>query len=197
MKKTHTLALLVVILLAAFFLRQHKLFGFPFFGDEVASGNIALDILDGKIAPFYQQAEGREALYSYTMALAFALLGDSEMANRWPSVAWSMAFVALMFVYGRILFKSDRAGLLSAGLTAALFWPTVFAHIGLRAVSMPVLMVPVVMGVLMGVHRGFVAVLVTVVAMSRGLVPVLMFMLVLGMATHPSTLLSSFKLTNF
>jgi hypothetical protein len=62
---------------------------------------------------------------------------------------------------------------------------------------MPVLMVPVVMGVLMGVHRGFVAVLVTVVAMSRGLVPVLMFMLVLGMATHPSTLLSSFKLTNF
>jgi hypothetical protein len=148
-KRTHTLAILVVILLAAFFLRQYKPFGFPFFGDEVASGNIALDILEGKIAPFYRQAEGREALYGYTMALSFALLGDSEIANRWPSVAWSMAFVALMFVYGRILFRSDRAGLLSAGLTAALFWPAVFAHIGLRAVSMPVIMIPALLGLVL------------------------------------------------
>jgi predicted membrane-bound mannosyltransferase len=100
MKKSLALALLVFILLAAFFLRQYKLFGLPFFGDEVDSGDIALDILQGKIAPFYPHADGREGLYFYSMAVSFAVLGDSEIANRWPSVAWSMIFVAMMYVYG-------------------------------------------------------------------------------------------------
>jgi hypothetical protein len=38
--------------------------------------------------------------------------------------------------------------------------------------------------VLMGVHRGFVAVLMAVVAVSLGFVPVLMLMLVFAMAAH-------------
>ena len=54
---------------------------------------------------------------------------------------------------------------------------------------MPVLMMPVVVGVLMRVHRVFVAVLMAVVAMSLALVPVLMFMLVFAMATHAAHLL--------
>jgi 4-amino-4-deoxy-L-arabinose transferase-like glycosyltransferase len=148
-KRSHTYAVLIAILLSAFFLRQYRLFGMPFFGDEVDSGDIALEILDGKIAPFYPHAEGREGLYFYTMAIAFALLGDSELANRWPSVAWSTVFVALMYAYGRVVFKSRRIGLLAAGLTAALFWPAVFAHIGLRAVSMPVMMTPALMGLVL------------------------------------------------
>lgn len=152
MKRSHALAALVVILLAAFFLRQFKLFGLPFFGDEVDSGDIALGILDGKIAPFYPHADGREALYFYPMALAFALLGDSEIANRWPSVAWSLVFVALMYVFGRTLFRSRRVGVMAAGLTAALWWPAVFAHIGLRAVSMPVVMIPALLGLVIGLR---------------------------------------------
>jgi 4-amino-4-deoxy-L-arabinose transferase-like glycosyltransferase len=151
-KRSHTYALLVAILLAAFFLRQYKLFGLPFFGDEVDSGDIALEILGGNIAPFYPHAEGREGLYFYTMAIAFALLGDSEIANRWPSVVWSMVFVALMYVYGRVLFRSRRVGLLSAGLAAALFWPTVFAHIGLRPGSMPVIMTPALIGLVLALR---------------------------------------------
>jgi len=54
---------------------------------------------------------------------------------------------------------------------------------------MAVLMMPVVVGVLMRVHRGFVAVLMAVVAVGLGLVPVLMFMLVFAVATHPLSLL--------
>jgi hypothetical protein len=142
-------ALLIIILLAAFFLRQYKLLDMPFFGDEVDSGDIALDILHGKIAPFYPQAEGREGLYFYTMAAAFALLGDSEIANRWPSVAWSTLFVALMYVYGRTLFRSRRLGVLAAGLAAALFWPVVLGHVGLRAISLPVVMVPALLALVL------------------------------------------------
>jgi hypothetical protein len=142
-------ALLIIILLAAFFLRQYKLLDMPFFGDEVDSGDIALDILHGKIAPFYPQAEGREGLYFYTMAAAFALLGDSEIANRWPSVAWSTLFVALMYVYGRTLFKSRRLGVLTAALAAALFWPAVLGHVGLRAISLPVVMVPALLALVL------------------------------------------------
>ena len=52
------------------------------------------------------------------------------------------------------------------------------------AASVPVLMMPVIVDVLMGVHRGFLAVLMAVVAMSLGFVPVLMLMLVFAMAAH-------------
>jgi hypothetical protein len=58
------------------------------------------------------------------------------------------------------------------------------------AAGMPVLMMPVVVGVLMTVHRTCVAVLMAVVAMSLGLVTVLMLMLVFAVTTHPSALLS-------
>ena len=52
------------------------------------------------------------------------------------------------------------------------------------AALMAMLMMPVVVGVLMSVHRGFVAVLMAVVAVSLGLVPMLMLMLVFAMAAH-------------
>jgi len=57
------------------------------------------------------------------------------------------------------------------------------------AALVAVLMMPVVVGVLMSVHRVFVAVLMAVVAMGLALVPVLMLVLVFAMATHPSALL--------
>jgi hypothetical protein len=55
---------------------------------------------------------------------------------------------------------------------------------------MPVLMMPVVVGVLMRMHGGFMAVLVTVVAMSHCVMPMLMFMFIFAVAAHPSSLLS-------
>jgi hypothetical protein len=55
---------------------------------------------------------------------------------------------------------------------------------------MPVLVMPVAMGVLMGMSGRLVAVLVPVVAMRRRGVRVLMLMLVLVMAAHRPSLLS-------
>jgi len=60
------------------------------------------------------------------------------------------------------------------------------------AASVPVLMMPVFVGVLVAMSLGLVAVFVTVMAMGRPFVPVFVLMLVLGMAAHLSSLLSLF-----
>ena len=75
MKRNTAWALLLVILLGAFFLRQYRLLDFPYHGDEVDEGDIALDILHGHLAPFYAQNEGNEALYQFVLVPFFAVLG--------------------------------------------------------------------------------------------------------------------------
>lgn len=142
MTKNQALALLIVILLAAFFLRQYRLLDFPYHGDEVDEGDIALDILHGHLAPYYPQNEGNEPLYEFSLAPFFAILGNSVIANRFPSAAWNMVFVALMYTYVRVLFASRRAGVLAAGLAASLWWTTVFGRLGLREITQPVMMIP-------------------------------------------------------
>ena len=57
------------------------------------------------------------------------------------------------------------------------------------AALMLVLMVPVAMCVLMGMHPGLVAVFVPVVGMGAGLMAMLVLMLVFAMATHAAHLL--------
>jgi hypothetical protein len=71
-------------------------------------------------------------------------------------------------------------------------WLNSFAGswLSLMATSVPVLMMLVVVGVLMRMHRGFVAVLVAVMAVSHCFVPMLMLMSVFAVAAHQSSLLS-------
>jgi hypothetical protein len=58
--------------------------------------------------------------------------------------------------------------------------------------GVPVLVMPIVMGVLMCMFGSLVAMLMTVMALGRPFVPVFVPMLVLGMAAHLSSLLSLF-----
>ncbi len=146
MAKKTAWILLIVILLAAFFLREYRLLDFPYHGDEVDEGDIAASILHGNLAPFYPQNEGNEALYQFVLAPFFATLGESVMTHRWVSGAWSMVLVALMYVYGRELFRSRRVGVMAAGLAAALWWSTVFGRLGLREISQPVMMTLALLG---------------------------------------------------
>ncbi|HEX7594322.1 MAG TPA: hypothetical protein VF429_09145 [Anaerolineae bacterium] len=148
MTKKTAWVLLIVILLAAFFLREYRLLDFPYHGDEVDEGDIAVSILHGNLAPFYPQNEGNEALYQFVLAPFFATLGDSVMTHRWVSGAWSMVLVALMYVYGRELFHSRRVGVMAAGLAAALWWSTVFGRLGLREISQPVMMTLALLGLI-------------------------------------------------
>ena len=146
MSKWTAWILLILILLAAFFLREYRLLDFPYHGDEVDEGDIALNMLSGHLALFYPQNEGNEPLYQFLLTPFFITLGDSVIANRFPSVLWSTLFVALMYTYARVLFRSRRAGVLAAGLTAALWWPTVFGRLGLREISQAVMMTPALIG---------------------------------------------------
>lgn len=52
------------------------------------------------------------------------------------------------------------------------------------------LVMPIVVGMLMGMYHSLVAVLMTVMAMGLGLVPVLMLVFVFIVAAHSSPLLS-------
>ena len=149
MSKRTVWLLLILILLAAFFLREYRLLDFPYHGDEVDEGDIALDILSGHLALFYPQNEGNEPLYQFLLIPFFITMGDSVIANRFPSVMWSTLFVALMYAYARVLFRSRRAGVLAAGLTAALWWPTVFGRLGLREISQAVMMTPALIGLVL------------------------------------------------
>jgi hypothetical protein len=142
MSKNQARVFLVVILLAAFFLRQYRLLDFPYHGDEVDEGDIAIDILHGHLAPYYPQNEGNEPLYQFSLTPFFAVLGDSVIANRFPSAAWGMIFVALMYTYGRVLLNSRRVGVMAAGLAASLWWSTIFSRLGLRDITQPAMMIP-------------------------------------------------------
>ncbi len=148
MTKNQALVFLVLTLLAAFYLRQYRLLDFPYHGDEVDEGDIALEILHGHLAPYYPQNEGNEPLYQFSLAPFFAVLGDSVIAHRWVSAAWSMSFVALMYTYARALFASRRVGVMAAGLAASLWWPTVFGRLGLREITQPVMMIPALVALL-------------------------------------------------
>jgi hypothetical protein len=58
------------------------------------------------------------------------------------------------------------------------------------AAGVPVLVMPFIVGVLMAMSFGLVAVLMTIMAMSRRIVLMLMLMFVFVMAAHRSSLLS-------
>ncbi len=146
MNKSFAWGLLILILWTAFLLRTYRLLDFPLHGDEVDEGDIALEILQGKFALFYPQNEGNEPLLQLTMAPFFAILGNSVIANRFPSMAWSILFVALMYTYARTLFRSRRVGVMAAGLAAILWYPIIFGRLGLREISQPVIMTPALIG---------------------------------------------------
>ncbi len=140
---------LMVILCAGFFLREYRVMDFPYHGDEVDEGDIAVEILHGNLAPFYPQNEGNEALYQFVLAGFFTGIGESVVAHRFASTAWSMVFIALMYAYARVAFRSRRVGVLAAGLTAALWWPTLFGRLGLREISQAVMMTPALLALLL------------------------------------------------
>lgn len=132
MKKSLAWRLLILILWTAFLLRTYRLLDFPLHGDEVDEGDIALEMLQGKFALFYPQNEGNEPLFQLTMTPFFAILGDSVIANRFPSMAWSIVFVALMYTYARILFRSRRIGVMAAALAAIVWYPSLVVWVCAR-----------------------------------------------------------------
>jgi 4-amino-4-deoxy-L-arabinose transferase-like glycosyltransferase len=76
-------------------------------------GNLAL-------APHLEREYTRARLTTYLVAASFWLFGESEVAARLPSVAFTVLFLPLIFLVGRSMFRTSL-GLWAAGLAA--FFP--------------------------------------------------------------------------
>jgi len=133
-----------VVVGLAFFLRLYLLPSAPFGWhlDEATKGLLARDVLAGKHHPvFFSAFTGREALYVYLEAAAFALFGEGMFAGRLLSAFIGVLTVAVTYSAGKALF-SRRVGLLAAALLAASLWHLIASRNGYRAVIQPLVQLP-------------------------------------------------------
>ena len=139
------LVLPVLVVGLAFFLRVHLLPSVPFgwHPDEATKGLMARDVLAGKYHPvFFSAFTGREPLYVYLEAVAFALFGEGIFAGRLLSAFIGVLTVAATYTTGKVLF-GRRVGLLTATLLAVSLWHLVASRNGYRAVIQPLVQLPV------------------------------------------------------
>jgi 4-amino-4-deoxy-L-arabinose transferase-like glycosyltransferase len=135
------LALVIVLLLLAFFFRTYELTGLGLGPehDEVAEWQIANNIRHGENALFFKEAYGQEPLYLYLMAGSTALIGDSVMAIRFTSVFVAMLTLAASYRLLRRMFSPTVALVALAGISIAL-WPIFWGRVGLRAMTLPLML---------------------------------------------------------
>jgi 4-amino-4-deoxy-L-arabinose transferase-like glycosyltransferase len=136
---------LVLILALAFFLRVYRLPSVPFgwHPDEAVKGVMAREVLAGKAFPvFFSAFTGRDALYVYLEAVAFALFGEGMLTGRLLSAFIGVLTVAMTYAAGRAMFNR-RAGWLGAGFMAVSLWHLIASRNGYRAVIQPLVQLPV------------------------------------------------------
>ncbi len=140
----YRLALILAVLLLAFFLRFYRLPSVPFgwHPDEATKGLLARDVLAGKYYPaFFSAFTGREALYVYLEAAAFALFGEGIFAARVLSAFIGVLTIAATYRLGREWFNR-RVGLFAAALLAASLWHLIASRNSYRAVIQPLIQLP-------------------------------------------------------
>ena len=99
------------------------------FGDEAVEGLDALDVLAGNLAIWFHAHLGREPLYVYLTALAYALFGVTPLATRLPALIAGLLTIPAAFFLAREwasgIFARERAtrlALLTTALLAISFW---------------------------------------------------------------------------
>ncbi len=140
LSRNETLMLAAVILCAAV-LRFASLGHVPagLYRDEAFNGLDALDILRGQHAIYFAANNGRESMFIYLIALAVGALGRSPLALRLPAALISLLMVPATFLMAHELW-GRRVGLISAAVLAVTLWPVHLAHVGFRAVLLPLFM---------------------------------------------------------
>jgi hypothetical protein len=99
---------------------------------------ISQRVLDGDFAVYYADASGHEALYHALNAAMLGLFGANWLGIRLLSAFLGTLAVPLTFQVGRKLF-GRWVGLTAAAELTVSFWGLMYARIGLRHVTMPVL----------------------------------------------------------
>ena len=107
--------------------------------DEALNGIDAWRVLQGERPIFFTANNGREPLFVYGIAMAMSLLGRTPVAVRLPAAILGTLLVPATFMMARALF-GEWVGLWSAWLIAVAPWPVNLSRIGLRAISMPLVL---------------------------------------------------------
>lgn len=134
-------ALLISVLLVAFFFRTHELagLGLGLEHDEVAEWQIADSIRHGQHALFFKEAYGQEPLFLYLMAGSTALIGDNVIGVRFTSVFVAMLTLAAAYRLLRRMF-SPTVALVAVAFMAIALWPIFWSRVALRAMTLPLVM---------------------------------------------------------
>jgi 4-amino-4-deoxy-L-arabinose transferase-like glycosyltransferase len=139
-KKFFHLALVVLILLAAFSVRFYNLGNLPsgVYPDETVNGVDALQANEtGNYKFFYPNNNGREGFFINLQALSLRAFGNSIAALRLWSAIFGTLTVLGVFLLTTELFRNIRAGFIGAFLTAFSYWAINFSRIGFRAIMVP------------------------------------------------------------
>lgn len=162
LKVPHTFRVLCLsgaILLLGFWLRFYQLPEVPFgwHVDESAHGLEARDLLRGGELPvFFSQFTGHEALYTYLVAGAFLVWGQSVWAGRLVSAFAGALTVALTIPLGQMLWpgaRGRRVGQWAALLLAVSLWHLIASRNVYRAILEPLLQIPAMLFLLIAIRR--------------------------------------------
>lgn len=138
---TKKIAPILLVLLLAFLLRTYALTTLPpgLTHDEANHGREALDILDGVLLFYFPLNYGSEPVYSYTVAAAMWLFGESLLSLRLVNVVFGVAVIGFTYLWVARTFDR-RMGLLTAVLLTISFWPLAGSRQALRAGMLPFFM---------------------------------------------------------
>ena len=134
------IALLGLILLTAAGLRLWGLREIPpgLRYDELLNAGMAGRLLRGERVIYFTAGWGREPLYYYLVAGAWALLGESGVVLRLVSALSGVVGLITTYLLIRRLMGVSVALLTAAGLAGS-FVPLYFGRVGLRAITLPLL----------------------------------------------------------
>ncbi len=131
--------LLLIIVLAGFFLRTYRLDAIPngCQSDECNNGLDALKWLSGApYTPYAETNEGQATLFTYGLALFFKLFGASVPTMRLLSAVVGVCTIVAFYFLARYLFEV-RTALVGAALLAASRWHITFSRIIYEAIMVP------------------------------------------------------------
>jgi 4-amino-4-deoxy-L-arabinose transferase-like glycosyltransferase len=122
-----------LILVAALFLRTHRLLEMPYgvWYDEGEAGLEAVEIYEGvPFSPMGRYSPNNPSLFFYLTAAGFKLLGPDLYTLRLVTAAIGVATVGAAYFLFRLIL-GRRAALIAAGLLAASSWHVNFSRIGM------------------------------------------------------------------
>ncbi len=129
---------LLILVSVAAILRYTGLGSLPggLFPDEAANGLDINSILNGKLQPFYERGNGREALFFYLLTPAVAILGRTPLAHHLVSATMGVLVVLLTYLLIRRWFNA-RLAFVAAFLTAVSGWYITLSRTAFRANTAP------------------------------------------------------------